>query len=113
MFFGGALATVLLAVPAQARDAHCEITQEGKRVVNRTCDFAPDGRDGSHTLSARNKSGALFGEILMVSVSVISPGVADVRGLTRAGINSRWGVARRSPRDPACWVGEDFRICAR
>jgi hypothetical protein len=32
--------------------------------------------------------------------------------LTDEGINSRWGRAIRSRRDRACWVGEDFTICA-
>lgn len=47
-----------------------------------------------------------------VSVAVIAPGEAEVRGLTRDGINSRWGSATRSREDPACWVGSDFRVCA-
>jgi hypothetical protein len=48
----------------------------------------------------------------MISVSVVRPGVAEVRGLTKRGINSRWGEARRSKSNRACWVGEDFKICA-
>ncbi|MGQ3354134.1 MAG: hypothetical protein ACT6XY_01045 [Phreatobacter sp.] len=109
-----ALPLVVLAAGAQARDAGCRIEQAGRVVFDRTCDFAPDGRDGSFTLSPRGGGqGALFGPILMVSVSVIEPGLAEVRGLTRDGINSRWGTARRSQRDGACWQGDDFRICAR
>ncbi len=99
-----ALPLVLLAAGAQARDAGCRIEQAGRVVFDRTCDFAPDGRDGSFTLSPRGGG---------QSVSVIEPGLAEVRGLTRDGINSRWGAARRSQRDGACWQGEDFRICAR
>jgi hypothetical protein len=37
---------------------------------------------------------------------------ADVHGLTTNGINSRWGSAKRSKSDHACWVGDDFSICA-
>lgn len=110
------LTFALLVAPgsAVARDAGCLIEQTGRVVLDRTCDFAPDGRDGSFTLSPRGGGqGALFGSILMVSVSVIEPGLAEVRGLTRDGINSRWGTARRSPRDGACWQGSDFRVCAR
>ena len=44
------------------------------------------------------------------SASRSSPGVAEVRG-DPGRINSRWGEARRSRRDRACWVGEDFSIC--
>lgn len=106
----------LLLAPgaAAARDAGCRIEQAGRVVLDRICDFTPDGRDGSFALSPRGGGqGALFGPILMVSVSVIEPGLAEVRGLTRDGINSRWGTARRSVRDRACWEGSDFRICAR
>jgi hypothetical protein len=45
-------------------------------------------------------------------VQIVQPGVAEVRGLTRAGINSRWGSAQRSKRDRACWRGSDFWVCA-
>ncbi|MGU9979376.1 hypothetical protein ACJ4V0_04950 [Phreatobacter sp. HK31-P] len=108
------VALCLLPVAGEARDAGCRIEQAGRVVLDRTCDFAPDGRDGSFTLSPRGGAqGALFGNMSMVSVSVIEPGLAEVRGLTRDGINSRWGTARRSQRDGACWQGDDFRICAR
>jgi hypothetical protein len=108
------LPLVLLAGAAEARDAGCRIEQAGRVVLDRTCDFAPEGRDGSFTLSPRGGGqGMLFGSVSMVSVSVIEPGLAEVRGLTRDGINSRWGTARRSQRDGACWQGDDFRICAR
>lgn len=36
-----------------------------------------------------------------------------VRGLTSEGINSRWGEAKRSKKDKSCWIGEDFKICAK
>jgi hypothetical protein len=101
------------AAPAAARDVSCTIEQEGKVVLDRVCDFQPDGRDGSFILSARGGKGELIRRISSVTVSVIEPGVAEVRGLTRDGINSRWGEARRSRRDGACWEGSDFRICAR
>ncbi|MDP2800898.1 MAG: hypothetical protein Q8O26_03360 [Phreatobacter sp.] len=110
------LTLALLVAPgaAAARDVGCRIEQTGRVVLDRTCDFAPNGRDGSFTLSPRGGGqGALFGSILMVSISVIEPGLAEVRGLTRDGINSRWGAARRSVRDGACWEGSDFRVCAR
>jgi hypothetical protein len=46
-----------------------------------------------------------------ISLTVVSPGIGDVRGLTRDGVNSRWGEARRSRGDRACWVGSDFSVC--
>lgn len=113
-----ALATLLAAplapAPAEARDAGCRIEQAGRVVLDRTCDFQPEGRDGSFTLSARGGADTpLFRGVSVVSVMVIEPGLAEVRGLTTGGINSRWGTARRSDRDRACWQGDDFRICAR
>lgn len=106
--------TALAAGTAEARDAGCRIEQAGRVVLDRTCDFQPDGRDGSFILSPRGGGqGPLFGSVSLVSVSIIEPGLAEVRGLTRDGVNSRWGTAQRSRRDGACWQGDDFRICAR
>jgi hypothetical protein len=51
--------------------------------------------------------------ISMISVTVIDFGKAEVRGLTTSGINSRWGMARRSISSPGCWSGADFKICTR
>lgn len=102
------------SLPAFARDARCRIEENRRVVFEGICDFTPDGRQGSFGLSPRGGGqGPLYGPILSVSVWVTEPGVAEVRGLTRDGINSRWGAARRSTSDPACWDGEDFRICAR
>ncbi|MBM3608555.1 MAG: hypothetical protein FJX29_08915, partial [Alphaproteobacteria bacterium] len=59
------LALIALLAPtpgALARDARCEIAENGRVVFNRICDFMPDGRDGSFSLSARNRQGALYGE---------------------------------------------------
>lgn len=47
-----------------------------------------------------------------LSVSIVSAGVAEARGLTTDGLNSRWGRAERSRVNPACWTGADFEICA-
>ena len=91
----------------------CRVESEGKAQVNGPCKFTFEGSDGSFTLENRDSNKALFGSILIVTVSVISPGTAEVRGLTKDGINSRWGEAKRSSQDQACWAGSDFRICAR
>ena len=98
---------------AQAADktVKCEITSEGKKAFNGKCIFQPEA-GGSFSLS-NFKQKPLFGSITVVSVSIIEKGVAEVRGLTTDGINSRWGEAKRSEKDKACWVGEDFKVCAR
>ena len=109
---GAFMLLVLACGVSQARDARCSIT-EGRRITfSGPCDFSPDGRDGSFSLSSRRPQVYLLKEISVLSISIIEPGVAEVRGLTSAGINSRWGEARRSQRDPACWVGSDFQVCA-
>jgi hypothetical protein len=101
-------ALALAATPAAARPARCVVQSAGERTWRGPCNFVPD-RGGSFSVDPAR--GRFPGEASDISVSLISPGVAEVRGLTRDGINSRWGEARRSRRDPACWVGEDFSVC--
>ncbi|MSP03628.1 MAG: hypothetical protein EXR07_21700 [Acetobacteraceae bacterium] len=96
-----------------SKTADCRIESGGKIVFSGPCDFFSDGTEGSFGLGNRDKQKQLYPGILSVYVGVVSPGVADVRGLTRDGINSRWGEAKRSAKDRACWIGTDFSICAR
>ena len=92
--------------------ADCQVDSNGKVAFKGKCRFMRDGTTGSFSLASESGQGALFGSILVVSVSIVERGVAEVRGLTNAGINSRWGEARRSTQDAACWVGSDFKVCA-
>lgn len=109
---GASLAAPCLA-QGKSRLVDCRVESEGKVQVAGKCRFTPD-QGGSFTLEhADPKRMVFFGEIMSVTVSIVSAGVAEVRGLTRQGVNSRWGEARRSARDRACWEGADFRICAR
>lgn len=115
MAFAACAALVLTApAPADARSkmASCRIVSDGAVKFSGRCRFTVE-RGGSFSLSRAGGRGALYGNILIVSVTLVGRGVAEVRGLTRRGINSRWGRATRSRRDPACWVGSGFRICAR
>ncbi|MGL4285302.1 MAG: hypothetical protein ACRCVA_03100 [Phreatobacter sp.] len=112
VFAASTLIAGLAVAPASARDVGCRIEEDGRVVLDRVCDFQPDGRDGSFVLSASGGKGNLLPRISLVTVSVIAPGRAEVRGLTVDGINSRWGEARRSSSDGACWQGSNFRICA-
>jgi hypothetical protein len=96
-----------------ARLVGCHVeTSRGKVELSGRCRFTPE-TDGSFELDNANADRPLFGSILSLSVAIVEPGSAEVRGLTKSGINSRWGMARRSAKDPACWEGADFRICAR
>lgn len=96
--------------PAQAKAARCVIRQNGTVAYSGPCEFIHD-RGGS--FGVRRRDGRpLLPEISDVSVMLTAPGQAEVRGLTLQGINSRWGPARRSTSDPACWTGSDFEVCA-
>ena len=101
------LATVSVMGSAMARPVRCVIT--GSVAYKGKCDFTNSGASFSIAPIGRD---SFPGGINPVNVAIVSPGVAEVRGLTREGINSRWGEARRSKSDPACWQGSDFRICA-
>jgi hypothetical protein len=97
---------------ASGRNVDCHVESGGKVAFNGTCRFSSEA-GGSFTLENTDRNQPLFGDILSVSVSIVSPGAAEVRGLTRQGVNSRWGAAQRSARDSACWEGSDFNVCAR
>jgi hypothetical protein len=102
------LAALSLPAAAEARPARCVVQSAGAPIWRGGCDFVPD-RGGSFGI--RPLRGTFPGGISDISVGLIRPGTAEVRGLTQGGINARWGEARRSRRDPACWAGEDFSVC--
>ncbi|HEY5710463.1 MAG TPA: hypothetical protein VIT38_01095 [Allosphingosinicella sp.] len=111
LFLIAGASLALLATPASAvRTARCVIQSAGERTWRGPCRFVPDGPGG--TFAVFPVRGTFPGGIGDISVAIIRPGVAEVRGNTSDGINSRWGEARRSRRDPACWVGSDFSVCA-
>jgi len=102
------MAQSVLLLDASARPAKCVVIGAGMTPYKGSCNFTPDA-GGSFAIEPIGKPG--FDGVTIVSVSIVSPGVAEVRGLTRDGVNSRWGEAQRSKSDPACWVGDDFKIC--
>jgi hypothetical protein len=118
--FVAALALCTLALPiaheagakTRGRIVDCHVESAGKIELKGKCLFTRE-KGGSFALENVNRDKPLFGEILVVSVSIVSASVAEVRGLTIRGNNSRWGPARRSSSDNACWQGSDFKVCAR
>lgn len=104
----GVIAQSVLVANAQARPAKCVVIGNGMTPYDGTCKFTPDN-GGSFAIEPIGTPG--FDGVTLISVAIVAPGVAEVRGLTRDGINSRWGEAKRSKSDPACWVGDDFKIC--
>ena len=101
------------SAPAPDRFANCRVESGGKIMFDGKCRFTSFDSDGSFALDATDGKSRFYGEILNVSVAIVEPGAAEVRGLTIHGNNSRWGPAKRSSQDRACWVGVDFKICAR
>lgn len=105
------LASCPVLAQAKAKPAVCQIDGGGQTRYKGKCLFTPE-QGGSFTLQHPQKNKALMNGISMVSVSIIEKDFAEVRGLTKEGINSRWGEAHRSQQQKACWVGSDFKICA-
>ena len=91
------------------KQAKCKITTGGD-VLKGPCMFESD-ETGSFYVDT-DKIPRLNEQVESISVTMIEKGKADVRGLTKDGINSRWGGAHRSATDKACWTGSDFEICA-
>jgi hypothetical protein len=114
------LAIALLAISnhalAKDRIVKCQIDSNGESgktetIYKGSCVFIPDTK-GSFGLANPVKDKPLTDTINMVNVIMIKKGVAEVRGLTMDGINSRWGEAKRSVKDKGCWEGVDFKVCA-
>jgi hypothetical protein len=97
-----------LLAEAIARPPRCVVNGAGAAPYQGKCEFSAE-TGGSFSITPVGQDA--FNGATVINVSVISPGVAEVRGLTRDGINCRWGEAKRSKEDPACWVGSDFKIC--
>ena len=93
---------------AKPRPARCVIDAAGAPRWSGPCRFEAE-RGGSFTVTPTR--GRFQNDVTLISLAVTSAGNGEVRGLTAAGINSRWGPARRSPRDRACWIGADFSLC--
>lgn len=104
------VASVMIAVPALAKPARCVISSASGPAYRGPCIFTPEG-GGGFTLTAP-RQGYLGSHLIAVTVQVTAPGEAFVRGMEKGYPNSAWGGAKRSRRDPACWIGADFSICA-
>jgi len=96
---------------AAYRITKCQIESNGEATYKGTCLFLPDTK-GSFSLENPIKNKPLTNDVIMVSVTLVEKGIAEVQGLTVDGINSRWGEAKRSLKDKACWEGDDFKVCA-
>lgn len=106
------IAAIFLGLSTQtvfAKTASCEIVEQGKTTFNGKCNFQ-SYEGGSFYITNTNPSKPLMRNIMDVNVYIVETGFAEVSGSLKGGNNSRWGKAKRSG---ACWVGNDFKVCAR
>ena len=99
-----AVAALMLATPAMAKDAYCYTTDDGEY----DCDFKSLDGNGSFEISAAGRP--------TFQVWIDSPGAATVGATFEPGGRSVAlpGTYYRSDSDPACWVSDatDAEICA-
>ncbi len=105
------LALLSLSSPAGAkwRTVRCLLESGGERYSG-PCQFSAE-KGGTFSLQTVKAGGTLLGATV-VTVAMLGDGTAEVRGLTKDGVNSRWGDVSRSKSDRACWEGEDLKVCA-
>ena len=105
------LALIGAAAPAASagKTARCLLETSDPSKYSGPCLFTL-GPKGSFVLGPA-KGRFLLDVFTSISVDIVAPDRAEVRGLTADGVNSRWGGAKRSKRDPACWRGDDFSVC--
>jgi hypothetical protein len=102
---------------AKDRTVKCQIDSNNEigkleTLYKGSCSFVPEAKNGSFSLGNAKKSKPLTETIYSVNVSINEKGAAEVFGAVVGGNNSRWGEAKRSKKDKACWEGVDFKVCA-
>ena len=99
----------LCSANAIAKTANCEIVEQGKTTFKNKCNFQSE-KGGSFYISNLNPNKPLMRNTMSVSVTIVEKDFAEVYGSLKGANSSRWGSAKRSG---ACWVGSDFKVCAR
>jgi hypothetical protein len=107
---------------AHSKAAKCEIAMIGWMGPDKyvgPCDFIP-GKNGSFTLRGP-KGDFLIEFVERIRLEILRPGVARAQtygfpnsadfSMEHRGNSGPW-IVRRDTKKPACWVGEDVRICA-
>lgn len=106
------LSSLLLSLAAagepEPRKVQCVVTTKGTDPFKGPCLIYP-GEKGSFTVEAAGRKS--FPQASSISLYVVGPDAGEVRGVTKKGVNFRWGSVVRSRRDRACWRGTDFSIC--
>jgi hypothetical protein len=107
-----ALGCFLSPTLGHAKEAQCVIENEGQTFEG-PCNFRAE-KGGSFTITPIDPAWPFFDAYASITVQVTAPGYAqEVRSLSAdpSPSNSRWGDARRSTSNKACWVGRGFKIC--
>jgi hypothetical protein len=112
LVFAITLAGLAAAKPAEARVARCVVVVEGQSILDGPCEFRSEDRKGSFSLAAVNAQEWLMPYAGTISIWVTKPGMSEVFVVQER--SSRWGKAKRSRTDRACWIGIEgsFKICA-
>ena len=108
-----ATAIVSAGEPAWANIVRCQV-RLGESDYAGPCAFTRD-RGGSFSVAPVER-------VVFFSHSKRAPDVkavavlvkgssAEVRGIATDDSETRWGEARRSHKDHACWIGDHFAIC--
>lgn len=98
-------------VYAKSKVANCFIQTTDGNYKGQCKFYVEEG--GTFSLSSLQEGKPLLPNITDVNVYILEKGYAQVRGLTTDGINSMWGDATRSTKDKSCWIGSNFKICAK
>ena len=108
----GVLGFLVTPTLGHAKEAQCVIENEGQTFEG-PCNFRAE-KGGSFTITPIDPAWPFFDAYASITVQVTAPGYAqEVRSLSAdpSPSNSRWGDARRSTSNKACWVGRGFKIC--
>jgi hypothetical protein len=107
------MAALCVCAPAFAgeKPAKCLVDAGYDAQYQGPCLFKGYGK-GSFIISPRFQNGRFVDGISFLSVDIYAKNHANVRVMLEGGISSNWGDAIRSKTQPACWIGDDFKICA-
>jgi len=112
LIFLAALGFLASPTVGYAKEAQCVIESEGQTFEG-PCNFRAE-KGGAFTITPIDPAWPFFDAYASITVQVTAPGYAqEVRSLSAdpSPSNSRWGDARRSTSNKACWVGRGFKIC--
>ena len=109
LLIGLSILTCSTVVTAAPKSATCQINEGGRQLYKGKCQFEAQG-SGSFYISHPSFVQKVGVEGLMVIVERKNQAVVQATRIGGGG--SIWGEAIRSQTQKACWVGNNFKICA-